>query len=608
MTTDPSETRRAEFRLVFRGYDPEQVNRRLDELAAMVTDVAEQRDRLAGRLGELADRDLKLEFEKVGQEVASVLEAARVAAESMRDRASADAARWRSESMAEAEAAHKAARVDAEALRTDAWTTGSQLLEQAQAEAERIRATAERDSLSVLGEAEREAHRLTSSARREAEELVRGARMEAEKLVSQAKADHDEIIATAHRQAEAAQERTRALEQRRQELMTELESVRTALASFEGELEERRQGIGLSQPTELPRTAVVYEDDEIRTTDWEEGHTVRVIRPSRSGGEESRSEPVTADEADGEALAAEVARLRSQEPERTGKSPDEEIEVVPDSEEVADPETTRVESPSEPAASGEVDAPPAEGGDVFDLFRRLRQEGSTTPAPPPSGEETGESSPTATEIESRPATSERAPAAGENGIDPFEIRDRLLLPITNQALRAVKRVLTESQNEALDEIRVKAGEWEPSPERWRSAMAEDLEGLAEASAVAGTEAAREFGLTASVEPRVQPPDDLSDDLAAALASAVATAGGPREKAAAASRVFRGWRTDEAERRVRVIALRAYHDSLAQVLQHEGRSWQWRPAGRLCPRCRAAAETEGMLPPAHPDCSCTVVPV
>jgi vacuolar-type H+-ATPase subunit E/Vma4 len=162
----------------------------------------------------------------VGREVTSVLEAARAAAETMRDRAGADAARWRSEAMAEVEAMRKSARADAEAMRTDAWTTSSQLLEQVMAEVERTRAASERDSLAVMGEAEREAHRLTSTARREAEEVVRAAKMEAERLVTQAQADHDNIIATAHRQAEAAQERTRALEQRRQELMGELESLR----------------------------------------------------------------------------------------------------------------------------------------------------------------------------------------------------------------------------------------------------------------------------------------------------------------------------------------------------------------------------------------------
>src|SRR5690606_22084891 len=177
MTTEPTpdEIRRATFRVVFRGYDQAEVESRLHDLGTLVEQLTEQRDRLASRLGEFAERDLKSEFEVVGREVASVLEAARAAAETMRDRAGADAARWRSEAMAEVESMRKSARADAEALRTDAWTTSSQLLEQVVAEVERTRAASERDSLAVMGEAEREAHRLTSTARREAEEVVRAA-------------------------------------------------------------------------------------------------------------------------------------------------------------------------------------------------------------------------------------------------------------------------------------------------------------------------------------------------------------------------------------------------------------------------------------------------
>jgi hypothetical protein len=52
--------------------------------------------------------------------------------------------------------------------------------------------------------------------------------------------------------------------------------------------------------------------------------------------------------------------------------------------------------------------------------------------------------------------------------------------------------------------------------------------------------------------------EFATDLAVAVSGALEKAGtGPRERQSAASRVFRVWRSDEAERRIRDIALRGY---------------------------------------------------
>lgn len=668
MTTEPTpdEIRRATFRVVFRGYDQAEVESRLHDLSTVVEQLTEQRDRLASRLGEFAERDLKSEFEVVGREVTSVLEAARAAAETMRDRAGADAARWRSEAMAEVEAMRKSARADSEAMRTDAWTTSSQLLEQVMAEVERTRAASERDSLAVMGEAEREAHRLTSTARREAEEVVRAAKMEAERLVTQAQADHDEIIASAHRQAEAAQERTRALEQRRQELMGELESLRATLASFESELEDRRQGIGLSEPMELPHRAVVSDEDGVHeVADWEEGHTVRVIRPGRDEPQQKASAEAEPEATDAEVVAEEVARLRSEEvagvriirPDSAGEAAElaeereaeeaagaveladereteedagePEPERVPgESEEASEPEEVpaEIEPESEPAphpaspesvATPEADDVPASKPDeVLELFRRLRSPGEAEPSHRRVSEAEPERESEATEPEVKksatppqPETVLESPAGSDEVSDPFETRDRLLLPITNQALRAVKRVLTEAQNEALEQVRL--GRWDVQGEELEALVHDELVALSEESALAGAEAATELGVTGGParSPQALPPPELGQDLADALRTALDNAGsGSRERLAAVSRVFRGWRTDEAERRLRHLALSSYHHSLRDVLDDHGREWKWQAAGRLCATCRAASEAGHQLPPVHRDCQCTIVPV
>lgn len=655
MTTEPTpdEIRRATFRVVFRGYDQAEVESRLHDLGTLVEQLTEQRDRLASRLGEFADRDLKGEFEVVGREVTSVLEAARAAAETMRDRAGTDAARWRSEAMAEVEAMRKSAQADAEAMRTDAWTTSSQLLEQVMAEVERNRAASERDSLAVMGEAEREAHRLTSSARREAEEVVRAAKMEAERLVAQAQAERDDILATAHRQAEAAQERTRALEQRRQELMGELEALRATLASFESELEDRRQGIGLSEPMELPHRAVVSDEDGVHATDWEEGHTVRVIRPGRDEPPHEEPEPDESEPepTDAEVVAEEVARLRAEEgvagvriirPEPEHESSSEEPEAEP-AESGSTPETHEPEPRFEPAPEEEPEAelepetgaqpevgpredetvPVAEkevspGPDeVLELFRRLRtpdetsSSSGTEPEPESDANEADGKEPATETEEAAPAPIPTPPAAseGEDAGDPFETRDRLLLPITNQALRAVKRALTEAQNEALEQIRL--GRWEVEGDDLEALVHEELVALSEEAALAGVEAATELGVTGATSgpPQAVPPPEVGQDLANGLRSALENAGpGSRERQAAVSRVFRGWRTDEAERRLRHLALSSYHHSLRTVLDDRGREWKWESPGRLCATCRAAAESGHQLPPVHRDCQCTIVPV
>ncbi|MFO7292305.1 MAG: DivIVA domain-containing protein [Actinomycetes bacterium] len=648
----PDEIRRATFRVAFRGFDQAEVTARLEELADLVASLAEERDRLRARLGEFADRDLKSEFEAIGREVTAVLEAAREAAQSMRERAAADAARWRSEAMAEAEATLKQARADAEAMRSDAWTTGTQLLEEVQREVQRQREELERNSLAVMGEAEREAHRLTASARREAEDVLRAAKMEAERLVAQARADHDEIIASAHRQAQAAQERARALEERRAELMEEIESIRATLAELEDELEEKRLGIGLSEPTELTGKMVILDEEGEEMEGWEEGHTVRVIRPNRQpepppepepAEKEPEPEPIEPefpppvfDDEDTAVTVVPSSRVGQvgddeERAEDVTEEPPAPVEDEPSVEEPVDEPADERTSPGtdeeepeedqpaeeEPVVAGEAAAPPAPepesvavgsngADDVFDLFRRLREPQPTEAA---DAEEPAEE-PVASGEEPEPEVSPAAPHLPE-GVDPFETRERLLLPITNAALRAIKRALTEAQNEALEQIRVSGGQWAPDPEMLESAFADELDTLGDQASQAGIEAAVEMGIAGvtAVDPAPPPPDKVGVELAEALVAALESAGsGSRERQAAASRVFRGWRTDEAERRVRAYALASYHHALRQALEQQERAWQWLPAGRLCPACRRAAEEGGSVPPAHRDCSCTIVPV
>lgn len=593
----PEEIAGRSFRQTFRGVDSTEVNDFLGRIAQQLGELLAQRDRLAGRLGEFAERDLRSEFVAVGEEVSGVLEAARIAAEGMRERAATDSARWRTEAMTEAEQERRAARDDAEHLRSDAWHTAEELLRQAQHEARRLVEAAERDSLSVLGEAEREAHRLSAAGRREAEDVTRAARMEAERLAAEATARHDEIIETARRQAESAQERARALEQRRQELMAELETLRSSLSRMEGELDERRTHLDLTATDESPdepmMARVARPDDDPDGT-WVPGETVRVI-PRR------RSPSVAAQAGDPEQVVEEAMRRR---PKEIAARTEPTVKVVASPE--SDIET--VEEPAEPPEPGGPDqgASQPRSDEVSDIFSRLRGQ----PGPPPSTSTTANPAPAAaSEV---PVKKARVPAP-VTSVDPFELRQRLLLPVSNRALRSIKRQLTEIQNEALEELRVSGGEWEPQASALEEQIRPDIVVLLAESFSMGHAAAEEMIGMSFPRPPTPARDEalaMSVVLAEQLKQVIGDGGeGSREVAAAVSRVFRGWRTDEAERRVSDLASSAYHDGLRATLAGSRHLLGWVVGGRGCARCREIAErAEGAAPPLHPGCGCTLVPL
>lgn len=591
----PEEIRQAQFRKVRRGLDPAEVSRFLGELADKMQGLIDERQRLAGQVGELANRDLETEFDSLGREVAAVLQAAREAAESMRERATADAARWRSEAMSEVEVTRKEARSDAEALRGDAWTTGTELLNQSNAEARRIRAEAERDVLTVMGEAEREAHRLASTARREAEDLMRAAMMDAEKLASEAKKRHDDLIDQAHRQAQGAQERARALEERREELMVELETVRSTLAQMEGALEERREDLELSAESTSVRVVPSPRQDPTEP-DWELGETVRVIPPADR--EPARPAPPMEPMDDVEEapvdLPAPTRIERSREEPVAGEPP---VEAEPESE----PESDSEPEP-EPVEEVEVEEEPARD-EVDVLFAALRgkPEGTITV-------QTAAERPSRTPEPAASAGRAPAPASTTSRSEMIEMRDARLLPITNRALRGVKKAVTDAQNVALDSLRTDDS-WHPEAATLAELMRADLIGLWAESYSAGHAAAEEMSgskLKRKDTPTSAAAESFGEDLAGAVSNALIDAGdGQREKQSATSRVFRGWRTDEAERRVRELALVAYHRGLVESAGDE-RDVEWVPSGTPCSACRAAAsDPASKLPPVHHGCECTL---
>lgn len=585
------------FSSALRGYDRAQVDRFVAELGDRLQALDEERQDLARRLieaGATPSRDLRHEFESVSREVRQVLEQAWDAAEGIRARASQDSEQWRAEAEAAADEQRSRARAEAEGLRGDAWSAAEDLLRQAQAEAELLRQQAQQESLTTRAQAEREAHRLASSARRESEDELRAARMEAERMLVEARAQHDEIIETAHKEAQTAQERARALEGRRKELMEELETARAAIQRLEADLEARREALQTPSPEPDHYAGVrLLQPAEDGSEDWTEGEeTVRIVpAPPRV----APLEPVDAD-----SMAAEVRRLRSK---RRRPPPAEEPGPAHEQAAEADLSPEEVEEPR-------VD-------EVGALFAVLRRGGSPALA---------EEAPASQSEAPKPAVTLRAVP----GADPFDLRDRLLLPVQNRVLRSVKRQLTEEQNVILEELRLQEGNWQPDPKILEGRLHGDLVILVQESFAAGHAAAAQ--LTSGTLPRPRPeevdlPDraaefagDLIEGLSEAMAEGRASGLGPRELGTTVSRVFRTWRTDEAERRVQRTALHAYHRGLARTLAGGG-EWavRWEVAGRGCPDCRTAAEAGAVpavdasagaiaFPPVHPGCGCTLMPV
>lgn len=562
----PDEIRNAEFRTTLRGLDRSEVEAVLEAAATRLEQLEEEADKLRARASETPSKDLESEFEEVGREVTSILQVAREAADSMRERANLDAARWRREATEEADKARREAAVDAEAMRRDAWVTGTELLEQAQETAEAMRAGAERDVLTVMGEAEREAHRLTSGARREAEDLVRNANMEAEKIVADAATRRDEIIDGANRQASAAQERTRALENRRDELLEELENVRSTLTKLEGSLEERREALDLSREPD-PSVRVVHPPAETKE-DWEVGETVRVVRPEdrpkpdpNAGMADEMSNQVARIQDPGTEVDPRLRAKREAapepEPEPAAVTPEDEAgtEARPAAKPSADVEsetgpefdkTSPVEEPSE-----------APEDDLEALFASLRGGGDTSA---PSGQEATAERVASSEEDGDASGQNEDEDSDEAGTDWIAVRDSRLLPITNRALRGVKKAITEVQNVVLDSLRTD-DDWVPDEKTISEALHAELVAVWSESFAVGHAVAEEMEGEKLKRPKTPPStaeDEFSSDLVAAVVSALGDAGdGPRERQSAASRVFRVWRSDEAERRIRDIALRAY---------------------------------------------------
>ncbi|MEA2001549.1 MAG: hypothetical protein U9N84_06650, partial [Actinomycetota bacterium] len=193
-----------------------------------------------------------------------------------------------------------------------------------------------------------------------------------------------------------------------------------------------------------------------------------------------------------------------------------------------------------------------------------------------------------------PPQSRRLQAVPDLGIgEGFERRDRFLLPIENRGLRGLKRRVVELQNRVLEELRTSSGEWRLGREFVAGTMGDELDAVLQDSFRAGHAAAAEsMGVS---EPQLTggPEQGAGEIFTADLHSDVHAVidrdseGGNRRLASDVGRVFRRWRTDEAERHVRQAARRAFNDGLlAGYARLEVAAVEVAAPGRPCGQCGA----------------------
>ena len=550
----PDQVRARRFDMVRRGYDRAQVEEFLDVVASELEDLrsrAMEAKASALAIGIDDPEALANELKNVGGEVGAVLEAARAAAEGLRTRAAKDADAWSRDAERTSSTMVEDATEQSQSMRAAAWNEGTSMLTSAEAEAQALLEGAQEESLFMRAEAERDALRLTSDSRRDKEELLRVARLEADGIIEEARTESDAVMIAANKQAEAAQERARALEDRRSELLSELEATRTSISQLEDEIDSRRQALETPEPMPEP-------EPEPRSHHSLDSGSVKIVAPSKV---------VTLRPVDPDELVADVEAIRSANaPKALEPVPAEEPETVaviapppPPLASVATPARVMDAEPESEAVTEVTVASEAVTDSSMDeiesLFAKLRDDTAEQPVvklaeaqPEPKPTPTPKSKPKPkakpkAKAEATPRQQPEVDAADAQPTEPVSVPDAPLTPLAaqNAALKAIKRSLVDLQNETLEALRTDET-WMPD-EGFTNRFEEPFADLGE-SVDAGTaaDAGRAFA------------SDLHDAVTSAIEAERGQGSGSRAVASAASKVFRTWRSDEAERRLSALTL------------------------------------------------------
>lgn len=451
----------------------------------------------------------------------------------------------------------EAARDAGEGMRLRALADSEHLIAEATATAAGLVAEADEQAFELRGDAWETGSELLDLVRQAAADIFAGAEDEAALIRAEAEKE-------AHRRlALARKEQDEMIRKARFEIDRQVAQARDLAAEMLSGEPTEETAVSAGTSSEDRRRRLMDEIERLRVSKSIEAVTVLSAAPPPEDDELLFGELDSQAPGLSEALAAEVERLSGERPDSRAVSPSLPPEKV-------------------------VRTAPATGDDLGPLFDALR-----TPV-------------------------QGSLQMDEPG-DAVSLRERSLLPLHNVGVREVKRRVVDLQNAALAGLR--QGSWTPDPAEFAGDLLPALEPAITKAAAAGLDAARALAGVEGARPgRPRRAHDLvvamTQELASQLRAGIAGNGG--DPSSQVSRVFRAWRTDEAERWVRAVVDAAYHDQLLEALAGAGyTSVRAVAPGATCDECPAAGEItwdpagappDGYrLPPAHPGCTCTITP-
>lgn len=610
----PDQSAEFSFSRSFFGYDPLEVRAFVDEINAELEQLRTRCGLVPAEGDAPAPLDLGVAIDSAVSDIAQVLEAARVAGAKMRERSEHEAQDRLAEAAQAARRMLAAAEAEAFSLRKAAWDTSTEVLESVKTESTRQRSVAERDALTIIGDAERKAHRKLAAARRDSATAIQAAAAEGDRVLGLARAKAQEVQRASELRVGAAEDHLAALEDEYQQLLQETEGLRSML---EGPAPE-----GTKAPS-----------------------TVRVVRSGTEGADEAASirdqvipdEGVKRPEADGASAGVQtVGWGDGTDNVRLVKTPTVSARLEVDALELAE-EVARLRVGDNGDRTGAVDG--SSNGADRDQVRLVptpngpspdRSSGpDTRPDPAPIWDGvtetrlTDELAALFMELrmkEDKTAKSLIALSDSQAVLAPVERYERMLLPVTNRALRTIKRRLIEIQTEQIEAVGDQHETWTPERSQLASQLVHVLSvmereayerGHTAAAVMTGSRLAPLRGepTVSGMEPFVS---DLHDAVSAAVREAREAGWDRKEMSGAISRVYRAWRTDEAERRIRFIAGQVYHEGLLKGLGEAGVDGYRIEVNEGCADCAALAtevlpESEVPSVPVHSGCRCTILP-
>ena len=597
------------FSRSFFGYDPLEVRAFVTKMNVQLEQMRARRGPSVSGNGVVRDDDLAVLIDSTVRDISDVLEAARAAAQKIRDRAEHEASDGLAAAAEQTRTLLAAAEAEAFALRKAAWDTSTEVLESAKVEGARMRTAAERDALEIIGNAERNAHRKLAAARRDSENAIQAADLEGERLRGAALEAGQQLIRAAKDREASVEEQVAALELRYQELLREFEDLQTKL---EGPPEQsptnQISAVRVIRPGGVARGEAEFIGgiDSIkdvaaptrnRTSNWADGSgSVRLIETPNVRARV---------EVDAQELADEVARLR-------------EVDAGAVVASGSDPESKGEDDWSEPGRLISVPAATARGTEAGREVAAAR-----APTGVGASRSTDELGVLFLQLRTKKSKIAKGPAedsASRESRSPLDQYDRALLPVTNRALRAVKRQLTDVQSEQSRALEEHPEDWQPERSVLASYLVHALSVMEREAFERGYAAAEET--TGSRLPVLRGDtaargsatfvDALFEEVSKTVEEGRESGRSGPDLVYAVSRVYRVWRTDEAERRLRFLAGRAYHQGFLQGLGEAG-VYEFRvEVNKGCEDCASLVgvvltEDEVPVVPLHSECRCTILP-